>query len=57
MHDQFREQLDLLTKMYEKQQIDYEGFKTDIQSNLTLFDKRIDSKLFSAPLQSESEIS
>jgi hypothetical protein len=43
--------------MYEKQQIDYEGFKTDIQSNLTLFDKRIDSKLFSAPLQSESEVS
>lgn len=55
MHDSFREQIDLLSKMYEKQQSDYEIFKTDIQSNLSLFSKRIDSKLFNAPLASESE--
>ena len=30
MHASFREQVDLLTKMYEKQQTDYEGFKADI---------------------------
>lgn len=55
MHASFREQIDLLTKMYEKQQADYEGLKNDIQSNLSLFSKRIDSKLFSAPLASDSE--
>jgi hypothetical protein len=31
MHASFREQVDLLTKMYEKQQGDYNGFRNDIQ--------------------------
>lgn len=31
MHGSFREQVDLLTKMYEKQQGDYNVFRNEVQ--------------------------
>ena len=46
MHDSFNNQIDLLKKMYERQQMDYFKFKSEIESNLSVFSKRIDSKLF-----------
>lgn len=46
MHESFNNQIDLLKKMYERQQMDYLKFKSEIESNLSIFSKRIDSKLF-----------
>lgn len=46
MHNSFNSQIDLLTKMYEKQQMDYNKFKSEIENNISIFSKRIDSKLF-----------
>ena len=46
MHTSFDTQIDLLTKMYEKQQADYAHFREELQQNLSVISKRIDSRLF-----------
>ena len=35
-------------KMYEKQQMDYQKFRSEIENNLSTFNKRIESKLFNS---------
>ena len=49
MHASFNNELDLLKKMYENQQMDYDRFKSEIESNLKTFSQRIDSRLFNPP--------